>query len=388
MQTHRPLTMTKSVRRGFTLIELLVVISIIATLMALILPAIQQAREAARRTQCQNHLKNLTLAAISHAEAHRGQLVPSGTYPGVDTDANGTRETIYAGHSWVYNLLPYIDQQALFDRWDLSQPFSSTNLNADAVSTNLSLSATNVQVLACPNDDSADGQDGGLSYVANTGIGDRNIDVLSTTPASPLDYGHTFAAEPIAWDGVAAPSPFNADLTQDTGVFWPYIQCDTSPNPSVPAAAPSANTKNGSANIGKIYDGAGNTIMFTENVNAGANTVNGSKTWADPAVRSCGFLFPVVPAAGLTFRNASQAVDVTLGNPYINRQKNVGTDGAAPFPNSRHIGIIVASFCDGAVKVLDENIAADVSVRLMTPGGARPRSLAGFAEDPLRGNDF
>ena len=172
-------------------------------------------------------------------------------------------------------------------------------------------------------------------------------------------------------------------------MFWPYIQCDTAPNSS--SAAPSTNSKNGSANIGKIYDGAGNTIMFTENVNAGANTVASSKTWADPSVRSCGFLFPVVPASGLTFRNASLAPDVTAGSPYINKQKNVGTDGAAPFPNSRHIGIIVASFCDGTVKVLDENISAEVYVRLITPAGSRPRSAAlgaAFAEDPLRGNDF
>ncbi len=384
MQTHRPLSMTKSVRRGFTLIELLVVISIIATLMALILPAIQQAREAARRTQCQNHLKNLTLAAISHAEAHRGQLVPSGTYPGVDTDANGTRETIYAGQSWVVNLLPYFDQQAIFDRWNSAQPFNSTVLLNN--STNLAAGSYNLEVLACPNDDSAAGQDGGLSYVANCGIGDINIDIASTTPASAADYGHIFAAEPIAWVAGIAPSVANADLTQDTGVFWPYIQCDTAPNTS--SAAPSTNSKNGSANIGKIYDGAGNTIMFTENVNAGANTVTSSKTWADPSVRSCGFLFPVIPAAGITFRNMWQAPDATLGNPYINKQKNAGTDGAAPFPNSRHIGIIVVSFCDGTVKLLDENIAADVYVRLITPGGARPRSLAGFAEDPLRGNDF
>ena len=83
MQTRRSLILSKTSRRGFTLIELLVVISIIATLMALILPAVQQAREAGRRTQCLNNLKNITLAAISFAEAHRGVLPRPSTSVGI-----------------------------------------------------------------------------------------------------------------------------------------------------------------------------------------------------------------------------------------------------------------------------------------------------------------
>ncbi len=94
MQTRRSLILSKTSRRGFTLIELLVVISIIATLMALILPAVQQAREAGRRTQCQNNLKNITLAAISFAEAHRGVLPSSATYGDYNTDTDGVVKRI------------------------------------------------------------------------------------------------------------------------------------------------------------------------------------------------------------------------------------------------------------------------------------------------------
>lgn len=385
MQTRRSLILSKTSRRGFTLIELLVVISIIATLMALILPAIQQAREAGRRTQCLNNLKNVTLAAISFAEAHRGVLPASGTYGGTASGPATGRDQIFASHSWVVDLLPYLDAVAVYEQWNFSVPFTS----------NAAMATKNFAVLSCPNDDTSVGKDGGLSYIANCGVGDTTIDVLPVTIAgggaatAPTQYGHSFAVEPLAWDGGTALTSRNVDLTQDSGLFWPTILCDTpvATSPTV-VPAPSSNTNNSSANIGRIYDGAGNTIMFTENVHAGVDFATGVRTWANPSLRSCGFLFPVTPTSGMTMAGLTGYASSALGSPYLNRQKNA-TDGNAPFPNSRHIGIVVTSFADGTARTLNESIDGGIYAKLITPSGARIRDFNGsFEEGPLSGTEF
>jgi prepilin-type N-terminal cleavage/methylation domain-containing protein/prepilin-type processing-associated H-X9-DG protein len=98
---------------AFTLVELLVVIAIIAILSALLLPAVQAAREAARELQCRNHLKQLALGCLSHENA-TGRFPTNGWGDDWTGDADlGNDQHQPAG--WIYNILPYLEQQALHD---------------------------------------------------------------------------------------------------------------------------------------------------------------------------------------------------------------------------------------------------------------------------------
>jgi prepilin-type N-terminal cleavage/methylation domain-containing protein/prepilin-type processing-associated H-X9-DG protein len=111
--TYRQDTRSCPPLHGFTLVELLIVITIIGVLVSLLLPAVQAAREAARRLQCQNNLKQLALACLSH-ESAKGFFPSDGWgYSWVgDPDRGSGRDQ---PGSWGYNILPYLEQQVLHD---------------------------------------------------------------------------------------------------------------------------------------------------------------------------------------------------------------------------------------------------------------------------------
>ena len=377
MKTRRPQRPSRPQRRGFTLIELLVVISIIAVLMSLILPAVQQAREAGRRTQCMNNQKNIALGAIAYATARRGKLPGSGYY-GVNTVSAG----LFAQRSWVVELLPNLDQGPLADRWNRNTSWNDTTApKADL--TNSAIGQTNIGALTCPNDDSAFAQNGGLSYVANNGFGDTNDVVDLALSNLPLSLGHHPIAEPFNWVtvangdanapiGDAAPSAdVDVVITRDTGVFWPTVDFPSVPNTDY------------SANIGNIPDGAANTIMFAENVNAGVTS------WANPSIRSGSFIVPLDTNAvsGALYGAAEQMA--AAGIPWRLNAAKVGPEGASPYPNSNHPGVIVMAFCDGTVRPIAETIDTNVYTRLVTPAGSKLRSFSGFREEiPISENSF
>jgi prepilin-type N-terminal cleavage/methylation domain-containing protein len=135
--------------RGFTLVELLVVIAIIGILVALLLPAIQAAREAARRVQCQNHLKNLALAVLNYENQKKG-LPPATTADTPSgTDWFASAALFDVEWSWIVQILPQIEDQTLADRMDLKK-----NLSAQSAALIANLNPQEVQpaVLVCPSD--------------------------------------------------------------------------------------------------------------------------------------------------------------------------------------------------------------------------------------------
>jgi prepilin-type N-terminal cleavage/methylation domain-containing protein len=112
---------------GFTLVELLVVIAIIGVLVALLLPAIQAARESARRSQCTNNMKQLALGAINFESAQK-RLPPSG-----QCDSTGGASTTYMIHSVATYILPFIEQQAIYDKFDTeTNPLSAYSATVTA----------------------------------------------------------------------------------------------------------------------------------------------------------------------------------------------------------------------------------------------------------------
>ncbi len=420
-------------RRGFTLIELLVVISIIGVLVGLLLPAINSAREAGRRVQCQNNQKNVGLALAQFSTA-KNSFPNSGIFfENTINTADPTTSSIYqainlqsapAGitvgqqlastwaRSWVVAILPYLDQQDLANAWDLTGPYLESQAAGTTAgeASNFTIGNTALQILRCPDDLNAQDGKGNLSYVVNGGFS-------------------RFPYVPIAWQGAvvngqnagfvlqwlsSSDGPATAQsMGTKMGVMFPGAIV----NPTLTVGTGLGSTSypwNTNTTLSSIQDGLSNTILLGESTTSGyAAPAQGifadvETNWSCPHPSFTSFMAsdnvcdPSTPLKGLAGTCYSAGLgpqNVTGGQidganwvyaSTLGTFENIGyglsgaLKGGFPYINSGHPGGFNATMCDGSVHYITNQINGTVFAKLVTSAGSKLPPAAGSAFTGLK----
>jgi prepilin-type N-terminal cleavage/methylation domain-containing protein len=366
----------KSRSAGFTLVELLVVISIIAMLMALLLPAVQSARETGRRNTCQNNQHNLHIALAQYNDTKRN-------FPGwnnwLSASAAGNTNIAaaqypYAETTYVVPLFPYLEQTVVYNNYTqyLNTLLSGGTPSAQQA-TALAVSQVYMANLVCPSNPpvSTTGATP-LAYMINGGEIDAASTSLPITQAA-APFGSTYGTLTAAQiQGVAVASGIAYDQTtlsnQSIGMM---------PAVKIPAVRVTQDYVNS-------HDGTTYTLLLSENTNpssswsllsydtatAGINAAYGAAVTAPPASATA----PIPQQVLTTFMwaNSGTAGSTTAPSGYfsINGDKNsTAVDFAHARPASNHNGVCVFAFVGGNVRPINEDIDYRVYKQLMSPNG-------------------
>lgn len=305
--------------KGFTLVELLVVIAIIGVLVALLLPAVQAAREAARRSQCQNNLKQLALAVHNFENQHK-KLPLAYT----NRDESGM-------NNWVPFILPHVEQQNLVEGYDLNQNWW--------VEPNRTFVQVHLPVMICP----------------STPNPHRFQDKPEASPPNKTgacgDYFAPAGVHPDINDSLSASEQINTDSDLRGVLRW-YEE---------------DNTVNRMADI---RDGTSNTIMIGEC--AGREDVYRGRTFH--AVEYVGP--PRIRARGGAWATTDNAYEIGQRNPWHSSWTTI--PGRVAINNSNewghcfysfHPGAANFAFADGSVHALSETMSLRVLAHLVTRAG-------------------
>jgi prepilin-type N-terminal cleavage/methylation domain-containing protein/prepilin-type processing-associated H-X9-DG protein len=323
--------------RAFTLIELLVVISIIAVLIALLLPAVQAARETARRAQCLNNLKQIGLAMHNYAES-RGTL-PIGQGPEPYGD--------YFGWSSLAMMLPFLDQAPLYNAINFEIPGGS----APGTPANLTAQNINLSVFLCPSDtDRLTSPGGHNNYVGNTGAGpDTNgqwpsgvICGSKMSQTGPYFNSTVIRLQDIR-DGLSQTVAFS-ECVKGIGLFNDGQAAD---NLSPPGS-----------------------VLRLGNLPADAEQVYLMCSAADPHARNAPLarLYSLGSFWHIGTSNATRYNHVMPPNTWSCTKQNTDNDGAHT-ASSRHPGAVNTFFADGSVRSVKSTVDRRIWRALGTRAG-------------------
>lgn len=340
---HPPSLRRPTFRRAFTLVELLVVIAIIGVLVALLLPAVQAAREAARRMACSNNLKQLGLAALNHESTYKelpaSLIIELGLPPG----GAGQPGSPYPGvvHSWAVQFLPYIEQSALYDQYNLKFPWFSSPQIVPGTPDNQAVLRATVNTFLCPSTPGGSQRKANGSFSFGANFPYTNLAVTDYATNSSINPGSvTFFGYP---NGTTQASLFSAmrPTLRGSGV-------------ALLGQSPSeANT------MGTIIDGTSNTLLLCES--AGRPDYYIGKKLVTRGSLNDGGWGHHENDYGLD--GAVKGSASAPGNCVINCHNNNETFAFHP-------GGATHGFTDGSVRFLSETLSAQVYAAMITASGS------------------